>query len=119
MVCARRCICSATAGSRSGCSANAVLPNGDCQPLAVAASMNHWAYGSRNSGQSERVSAARAIATPSAVAPTLSVMSQSSSSVLAIFHHLVLGQQVVAVTLLTVGQLANPIGHDRCGDESE
>ena len=57
---------------------------GSCHPRAMAASMNRWAYVSVNSGQLEDASCARAHATPSAVAPTLSVMSQLSSSVLAI-----------------------------------
>ena len=52
-------------------------------PLAVADGVEeHPRNGSLISGSSLSVSAARAAATPSAVAPTLSVMSQLSSSVL-------------------------------------
>jgi hypothetical protein len=47
-----------------------------------AASRNSFAKGSTINGFSLSVSAARAAATPSAVAPTLSVMSQVSLSVL-------------------------------------
>src|ERR1700730_1709489 len=49
-----------------------------------AASRNSCAYGSLISGSALLVSAARPPATPSAVAPTLSLMSHVSSSVLAI-----------------------------------
>ncbi len=50
----------------------------------MASSMNTSAYGSVYSGHSDVDSWDRAHAIPNAVAPTLSVMSQESSSVLAI-----------------------------------
>src|SRR5277367_1831750 len=53
----------------------------ESQPRLTAACTKSGAYRSVNSGQSQSDSAARAMATPSAVAPTLSVISQLSSSV--------------------------------------
>src|SRR5262245_28168703 len=87
-------------------------------PRSVAASRNSRAYGSLNNGRALVVSSARAIATPSAVWPTPSVMSQLSSSVLAIaagfpvlreLMPFVLGQQIVANVLLPVGQLTDTV----------
>src|SRR5262245_35311723 len=97
-------------------------------PRSVAASRNSRAYGSLNNGRSLVVSSARAIATPSAVWPTPSVMSQLSSSVLAIatgfpvlgeLTHFVLGQQVLANVLLPVGQLPDAVSDHRSGDHGE
>src|SRR4051794_8378384 len=105
---------------RAGSFETSVSGIGGCHPRSIAASTNHCAYGSSNKRQqSSRVSAARAIATPRAVAPTLSVMSQVSSSVLVILGHLVAGQQVVTETLFPVCELANPIGHHGRGDDGE
>src|ERR1700687_3561728 len=101
---------------------------GGIQPRAVAASTNSCAYGSVNSGHSAWASPARAMAMLSAVAPTLSVMSQVSSSVLAIrpvfpvvgvFTHLVFGQQIVANVALTVGQPSDAVRDDGGGDQGE
>src|SRR4051812_560324 len=101
---------------------------GRCQPRSAAASRNSCAYGSMNSGQSPAVSSARAIATPSAVWPTPSVMSQLSSSVLAIatafpifgeLMQFVLGQQIIANVLLAVRELPDAVGHHRRGDQRE
>src|SRR6476619_4732076 len=97
-------------------------------PRSVAASRNSRAYGSLYNGRSLVVSSARAIATPSAVWPTPSVISQLSSSVLAIatvfpvsgeLAHFVLGQQVVANVLFAVGQLTDAVGDHRSGDQCE
>src|SRR4029453_3401654 len=92
-----------------------IMYGGGCRhPRSVAASRNSCAYGSLNNGSSFVVSSARAIATPSAVLPTPSVMSQLSSAVLAIatgfpvlreLKHFVLGQQVIANVLFAVCQL--------------
>src|ERR1700722_8434881 len=101
---------------------------GGHQPSSVAVSRNSCAYESVNSGHSLVDSSARAMATPSAVWPTPSVMPQLSSSVLAIatgfplfgkLMHFVLGQQVVANVLLAVGQLTDAVGHHRSGDHGE
>src|ERR1700682_1951117 len=98
------------------------------QPRSAAASRNSCAYGSVNSGHSVVVSCARAIATPSAVWPTPSLISQLSSSVLAIgtgfplfgdLKHFVPGQQVIANVLLPVRQLTDTVGHHRGRDQSE
>ena len=58
------------------------------QTPSPAASMKTLAKGSLINGFSRSVSRARDTATPNAVAPTLSVMSQVSLSVLAMFHPL-------------------------------
>src|ERR1044072_2954900 len=99
---------------------------GSRHPRSSAASMNSWANESVNRGQLECTSCDRAHATPSAVAPTPSVMSQLSSSVLAIatlgfgeLVQLVLRQQVIADVLFPVCQLANPVCHHGCGDHGE
>src|SRR5262245_44950510 len=101
---------------------------GCCHPRSVAASRNSCAYASLNSGSLLVVSSARAIATPSAVWPTPSVMSQLSSSVLAIgtgfpvlreLTHFVLGQQVIANVLFAVCQLPDAVGDHRSGDQGE
>src|SRR5215207_8252369 len=101
---------------------------GNCHPRSTAASTNNCAYGSVNSGQSDVASSDRDHATPKAVAPTPSVMSQSSPSVLAIadvfpvfgeLTHIVAGQQVVANVLFAVGQLTDAVGDHRSGDQRE
>src|SRR5215217_8008455 len=100
---------------------------GSCQPRFMAASRNSCAYGSLNNGHSDVVSAARAIATPNAVCPTPSVMSQSSSvrviatgfPIFGELMHIIAGQQVVTNVLLSVSQLADPVGHHRRGDQGE
>src|SRR3954452_17427442 len=101
---------------------------GICHPRSKAASTNSCAYGSVNSGQSDVASCDRDQATPSAVWPTPSVMSQLSSSVLAIatgfpilgeLMHFILGQQVIANVLFPVGQLTDAVGHHRRGDQGE
>src|SRR4051794_35936502 len=101
---------------------------GGCHPRSMAASRNSCANGSLNNGQPVAVSSARAIATPSAVCPTLSVTSQLSSSVLTIatgfpvfgeLMHFVLGQQVIANVLLPVGELADAVCDHRRGDQGE
>src|ERR1700759_3572954 len=98
------------------------------QPRSMAASTNICAYGSMNSGCSDVDSCARDHAMPSAVAPTLSVISQLSLSVRAIaigfpvlgeLKHLVLGQQIAANVLLSVSQLADAVGDHRSGDQRE
>src|SRR3954469_8257790 len=99
---------------------------GGCPPRSMAASRNRWGNGSLNNWQPVPVSSGRAIATPSAVCPTPSVTSQLSSSVLAIatgfpvfgeLMHFVLGQQVIANVLLTVGELADAVCDHRRGDQ--
>src|SRR3954470_95275 len=101
---------------------------GICHPRSKAASTNSCAYGSVNSGHSDVASCDRAHATPSAVWPTPSVMSQLSSSVRAIaavfpifgeLMHFVSGQQVVTNVLFAVSQLADAVGYHRRGDHGE
>ena len=76
-------ICNANVGSASMTSSGSCPAECQFHTPSPAASRNTWANGSVIKGFSLRVSAARAEATPSAVAPTLSVISQLSLSVLA------------------------------------
>src|ERR1700758_5740699 len=94
------CICSGNSGSASINSAGNCGAECQFHTPSPTASRNTWANGSLIKGFSLRVSAARADATPSAVAPTLSVISQESLSVLA---------------LLIPGSLPRPLGRHEQG----
>src|ERR1700733_8556512 len=88
----------------------------ESQPRLTAASTKGCAYLSVNSGQSQSDSAARAMATPSAVAPTLSVMSQLSSSVRTMTNvHFAFGAVLNAATTLSGKTQANEIANHPLG----